>query len=187
MSPLEVVGFVAGVLCVALAVRRHVWNYAWGVLSTAAFLVVFAQAGLYANAGLQAVFIALGLAGWWSWSRSGGDSRSVPVQSTRTADVVTAAVATGVLSVVIITMLQVLTDSVAPTWDGLTTASSLVAQYLLNRRIPLTWIWWIATDVVLIGLYASQGLHLTAVLYVVFLGLCVAGVRQWSNGEVERA
>jgi nicotinamide riboside transporter PnuC len=34
-------------------------------------------------------------------------------------------------------------------------------------------------DVVYIYLYFAKGLHLTAVLYFVFLCLCVAGLRSW--------
>ena len=39
---------------------------------------------------------------------------------------------------------------------------------------------WIAVDLIYVPLYLSRDLHLTALTYIVFLGLCVLGWRQWS-------
>jgi len=67
----------------------------------------------------------------------------------------------------------------APVLDALTTALSLGAQYLLNRKAVENWLLWITADVLYVYLYLARGLHLTAVLYLVFLCLCVAGLRSW--------
>ena len=55
----------------------------------------------------------------------------------------------------------------------------LVAQVMLGRKWLGSWSVWIGTDIVLVGLYASQGLVLTAVLYAGFIGLCALGWRDW--------
>jgi nicotinamide mononucleotide transporter len=68
---------------------------------------------------------------------------------------------------------------VSPFWDALTTALSLCAQWLLNRKRLENWFFWIAADVIYIPLYASKGLFLTSILYATFLGMCVIGVWQW--------
>lgn len=84
------------------------------------------------------------------------------------------AVGTAVLTV----LLRAVHD-VAPFWDALTTAVSLAAQFLLNCKKIENWAFWIAADVVYIPLYLVKRLDLTAVVYVLFLGMCLMGTAAW--------
>ena len=49
----------------------------------------------------------------------------------------------------------------------------------MSRRVLDNWVLWIAVDLLAIGLYAAKGLWLTAVLYIIFLGLSVWGLASW--------
>ena len=53
MSPTEVAGFVFGVLGVWLTVRENIWCWPSGIANVALYTVVFFQAHLYADMGLQ--------------------------------------------------------------------------------------------------------------------------------------
>jgi nicotinamide mononucleotide transporter len=68
---------------------------------------------------------------------------------------------------------------IAPFWDALSTAVSLAAQFLLNCKRIENWVFWIAADVVYIPLYVVKRLDLTAIVYVLFLAMCFAGVSAW--------
>jgi nicotinamide mononucleotide transporter len=59
---------------------------------------------------------------------------------------------------------------------------SLAAQYLLCRKRLENWLLWIAADVIYIPLYLSRKLPLTALLYGVFLLMCLFGIRVWWRG-----
>ncbi|MEG1612513.1 MAG: nicotinamide mononucleotide transporter family protein, partial [Alistipes sp.] len=54
------------------------------------------------------------------------------------------------------------------------------AQWWQARRHTATWWLWIVVDVVYVGAYLFKSLHVTAALYVFFLGLAVIGLRAWS-------
>ena len=56
---------------------------------------------------------------------------------------------------------------------------SVVAQFLLARRYVENWVLWILVDILAVGLYWTKALHLTAILYVVFLLLAGVGLVQW--------
>lgn len=176
----EVLGFGSGALCVWLVVRQHLANWPVGIANNLFFVLLFAQSGLYADAGLQIVFIALAAYGWWTWTHGGGPGTSVlPVRGTPRAEGAWLLAAGAVGTLALTLLLSRATDSTVPFWDALTTSLSLMATYGQSRKRVESWWLWIAADLVYIPLYAHKGLYLTSLLYVGFLGLCVAGLRSW--------
>lgn len=181
----EALGFVTGAVCVYLVVRENVWNFPLGIANSAFFLVLFAGARLYGDAALQIIYIALGFQGWYLWLRGGEHRTPLKVEhaSRRLLAGVGAFVVVGTIGLTF--FFRYVNDS-APFLDALTTALSLGAQYLLNRKAVENWLLWMTADIIYIYLYFTRELHLTAVLYFVFLGLCVAGLRSWLRTMSER-
>ncbi|MCQ6554083.1 nicotinamide riboside transporter PnuC [Streptomyces sp. C10-9-1] len=176
----EVLGFGSGALCVWLVARQHVANWPVGIANTLLFLVLFTQAGLYADAGLQIVFIALAAYGWWTWTHGGGPgSDRLPVRRTTRTEWLALLAAGAVGTTALTLLLARATDSTVPFWDALTTVLSLAATYGQCRKLVESWWLWIAADVVYIPLYAHKELYLTSLLYAGFLTLCLAGLRNW--------
>lgn len=180
----EVVGFVTGAFCVWLVARNNIWNWPVGILNNLAFLVLFATAGIYADAGLQIVYLGLAAYGWWAWLRGGerpsGERRgTLPISTTSVNQWQLLLVAGLVLTGVQTSVLIVFTDSTVPLPDAITTALSLLATWGQARRKVESWYLWIAADLIYVPLYGYKGLWLTAVLYLGFLALCVFGLREW--------
>ena len=180
----ELLGFVTGLLTVWLVVRQHIANWPLGIANVLLLMLVYWTSGLYADAGLQIVYVVLGLYGWWEW-RFGGPGREVlGVRRTTSAEWIGLAVAGGLGTLGLWWFLATLTESTVPFWDAVTTALSLLATYGQTRKLVESWWLWIAADVIYIPLYGfAKGLWLTAVLYAVFLGLCVVGLRAWRLAE----
>ena len=57
----ETLGFVTGAACVYLVVRQDIWNFPLGIANNVFFLILFVEARLYGDAGLQIVYILLGI------------------------------------------------------------------------------------------------------------------------------
>lgn len=175
----EVVGFGTGAACVWLAARRNIWTFPLGIANNLVFIVLFFGAALYADLGLQIVYLVLGVLGWLGWSRHrAADDRALIGRMPRRAilPLVVAAVAG---TAIIAYALHSYTDSTTEIADAATTSVSLVAQYMLNRRWLENWFVWIAVDVAYVGLFLYKGLNITAALYLLFIGLCVIGLRGW--------
>jgi nicotinamide mononucleotide transporter len=175
----EILGFVSGALCVWLVARQNVWNWPIGIANNITFLILFWAAGIYADAGLQIVYMALALYGWWAWLRGGADHGALTVTRT-TRDQWLVLGAAGVVATAGLTvLLDTVTDSTVPLPDAITTVLSLLATWGQARKKLESWWLWIAADVIYVPLYAYKDLWLTAVLYVGFLALCVLGLRNW--------
>lgn len=177
----ELLGFVTGVVNVWLLVRQNPVNWPIGIANVLLLLVVFWHAGLYADAGLQIVYVALGFYGWWQWLFGGEQHSRLLISRTTPSQWLTLAavgvVATGGLWL----LLDRATDSTVPLPDALTTVLSLIATYGQCRKKVENWWIWITADLIYIPLYLYKGLWVTSLLYVVFLGLCVAGLRAWQQ------
>src|SRR5262249_8442301 len=160
--------FVTGAACVWLTVAARVANFPVGIANSAFFLVLFLSARLYADAGLQVVYIALGFAGWWQW-RHGAAGREQVAGTRAWARLPGRCFACVCAAPWGLTLLLGWASDVAPFWDALTTAVSLAAQFLLNLKRIENWAFWMVADIVYIPLYAVKRLDLTAIVYVLFL------------------
>ncbi len=124
----EIAGFVTGAACVWLLVRRNIWNFPIGIANNVLFAVLFLQSGLYADAGLQGVFIVLALIGWATWLRSGGGGARIAVVAAGPRTLAACLAAVAIIWAVLQWGLLRFTDSTVAGWDAVTTALSLVAQ-----------------------------------------------------------
>lgn len=180
----ELFGFLTGGACVALTVRRSIANFPVGISNAAFFLVLFASARLWADSGLQVIYIVLGFVGWWQWLRGTPQRAPLQVRSVTRGHLLWCLAAVAAGTAMLCPLLLWAQDS-APFLDALTASLSLVAQWLLNGKWIQTWYFWIAADCVYIPLYFSRGLNLTAVVYALFLALCLAGLRSWSRARTD--
>jgi nicotinamide mononucleotide transporter len=175
MTPIEGFAVVTGAVCVWMLARNQPMGWVVGLASVAAFAVVFYQARLFAEVGIQAFYFVTSLQAINIWLRGGRDRSPRPVGnvSARTA----ALTAVVVLIATLLTYwLLVTIRGAAPFWDALTTVVSLAAHIYLMWRLVESWILWIVVDVIYIPLYASRGLLLTSALYALFLALAVKGL-----------
>jgi nicotinamide mononucleotide transporter len=178
VSVSELLGFVTGAACVWLTVASRISNFPVGIANSAFFLVLFLSARLYADSGLQVVYIVLGFLGWWQWLH-GGAGRGRLVVARAGWRLLAGCAVFVVASTWGLTLLLGWARDIAPFWDALTTGLSLAAQFLLNAKRIENWVFWIIADVIYVPLYAVKRLDLTAIVYVLFLGLCFAGVAAW--------
>ena len=182
VNVLEAAAATLGLVNILLVIRRSIWNFPFGLAMVALYGWLFAQPSvrLYSQAALQLFFAGLQVYGWWSWSRA-RETESGPVQVRALpargwwvciALILGATAAWGAA-------MHRFTSAAQPWWDAFIAMASIAAQLLMARRFVESWRVWIAVDLVAIGLYAREGLALTAVLYVLFLGLSIWGLVGW--------
>lgn len=178
-SLVEIAGFFSGLVSVWLTRRLHIGNWPAGILSCLCFGVLFIGARLYADALLQIAFIALGLYGWWQWSRASAATGDLPVSRATRTEVIVGVAVTAAGTFAAAWVLSRFTDSPVPLPDAAILVMSLLATYAQARSRIESWWVWIAVDVISIPLYWHRGLPLTAALYVLFLLICIAGLAGW--------
>jgi nicotinamide mononucleotide transporter len=179
MNRLEIWGFVTGVLCVGLQVKQNIWNWPIGIANNILYVVVFWQSGLFADCGLQVLYIIISTYGFWSWRRGGEEHTGLKVSRVTRVHATLIAASTALSVFAIAWLLKTQTSSTVPWGDATTTSLSLAAQYMMSRKILENWSIWNVANVIYIALYIYKGLYLTAFLYLVFFAMCVAGHVRW--------
>jgi nicotinamide mononucleotide transporter len=177
------VGSLTGALCVWLLVKQNIWNWPIGITNNIFYIIIFYKSGLFADAGLQFVYIAISIYGWWNWLHGGVQHTELKVNTASAAGVAgylgMAAVATAALY----WLLRRFTPSTVPFADGLTVALFLTAQFMMSKKIVQNWWFWIVGDALVIGLYIYKHLYLTSALYAFFLAMCIAGLLEWQKAS----
>jgi nicotinamide mononucleotide transporter len=183
MNPIELIATALGFANQWLAVRQHIWCWPIGIASVALFAFVFWDARLYADAGLQLVYIVLQLVGWTRWrlhaAGLAGRRSLLPVAvlswRARLGWLAAAALGAATLG----GALRGLTDASLPYGDASATALSLVGQWLQAHKIIDAWGFFIAGNLIFIALYLTKGLYATAALFVFLTAMAIAGIHQW--------
>jgi len=181
MNAYEVVGVAFGVVAVWLTVKESVWCWPTGLVNVALFIVVFRQAKLYADMGLQVVYVALCLYGWYEWLHGGRNHGQLAVSRMPRRALAGLLGAGAGATVLLGATLSRVTDAALPYLDSSLTAFSLAAQVMVTRKWIENWVVWIVVDAVYVGMYVYKQLYLTAGLYSVFLVLALMGLRQWKR------
>jgi nicotinamide mononucleotide transporter len=173
----DLLGFVSGLACVAFAAKAHILNFPFGLLNCSLLAVIFWKSRLFGDMALQGIFFVLTSIGWIQWLRNGSGGQQVP-KPMRYPDFLWGVFLCVPLTLILREGLMRL-GGAAPWPDAFITSASLWAQWLLNRKSLAAWPWWIAIDIVSIPLYVSRQIPLIALLYAVFLGLCIHGWFHW--------
>lgn len=180
-SAVEWVAVVTSLLCVWLTVRNNIWNWFWGFIGVILYGYIFWNYKNYANAGLQILyFLPIQFIGWYVWKRKGpNQDDDLPVTQLTPQARLGWAGATVVLTGLLYVILR-LTNDPLPLGDSVTTAMSIVAQYLQVHKKFENWWLWIAADVIYAGyVFPAQKLYVSAGLYVIFTALAIYGAISW--------
>jgi nicotinamide mononucleotide transporter len=176
---LEPVAVATGIVSVYLQIKQNIWNWPIALVNVSLYFVVFRDQKLYADMGLQVIYFVLSLYGWYEWLYGGKNKTELKVSrgNPRMALTLTAI---GVVGVAVLgTVFARYTDAALPYVDSATATTSLIAQWMITRKVLENWLVWIAVNVVYIGMFIFKHLYLTAGLYAVFFVLAVMGYLQW--------
>lgn len=181
MNWIEVVAVAFGLLAVWLQTREHITSWPAAIVNVGLFFYIFWQSKLYADAVLQLVYLALSVYGWWAWLYGGAQRSTLQISRATRRHWIIGVPAALVGGTMLGAILDRYTDSPIPYIDSLLTSTSLLAQWMITRKILENWLIWIVADLVYVPMLIARGLPVSAVQYFVFLLLAVIGYFQWNR------
>ena len=177
----ELAGSLILIINVYLVTRENIWNWPVAVIGSAFYLVVFQRAGLYSDFGLQIIYIILSFYGWWHWLHGGTNRATLPVTRTGAREAILLLMTGAAGWALMFSITRKLPGASVPMIDAALVATSLVAQWMMTRKLLESWAVWIVVDVAYIPTLIYKHLNVTAVLYFIFLILAILGHIEWTR------
>jgi nicotinamide mononucleotide transporter len=179
VSTLEWIAAVAGAISVYLSARENIWSWPTAIVNVGLYIIVFRRTGLYSDMGLQVVYLVLSIYGWYEWLYGGKNRSTLHVSRASTREWLIATPVAVLFWLALARYTATLPGVALPHLDAGLTTVSLVAQWMMTRKILENWVLWIVADIVYVPMYVYKGLPVTAALYAIFLALAVLGLRSW--------
>lgn len=212
LSWIEAIGTLAGGLCIWLASKEKIVNYAFGLLNVTLFAVIFFQIQLYASLLLQLFFFVANIYGWYAWSRkTSANQHSLVIrwlpQSHRLVWGTVSIIAIGLMTVYIDPVFYALTEVAVdllqltgmsiqmpqlapdpyPFLDSCVMVLSIVAMILMTQKYVENWLMWILIDVISVVTYALQGVYAISLEFVILTFIAMNGSRLWIKRASEQS
>ena len=182
-SPWEAAAAAIGLAYLLLAVRRNLLCWLCAFISTSIYLVLFARASLYMQSVLQVFYLAMAVYGFIDWRKGRTSSGDVAIRSWTWHQHLLASALVVVAAVINGWLLTRSTNAASPYVDSFVTWGSVITTWMVARRVIENWLYWIVVDAVAAWLYFSQGLLLTTLLFIIYLGIVVRGYFVWRSEQ----
>ena len=180
---IELLGAILGIVYIFFSIRQSILTWPVGLLTSVLYVWVFFFSKLYADMGLQLYYVFISIYGWYEWLRGNRSEAGEKLEISRLSVKlgIILLVVNALLFLIIWFILKNYTDSPVPMADGLATSLSIVATWMLARKILEQWLVWIFVDAFSVGLFWYKDLMPTVILFVVYTIMAVAGFVEWKK------
>lgn len=177
---LQIAGVALGLLYLWLEYRADIRLWIVGLIMPLVHGALYYKSGLYADCSMQVYYVLAGLYGWLVWRNAPKkQSPAAAIGHTPLRLIPALAGVYAAAHIALYLLLTHFTNSTVPFWDAMTTALSIVAMWMLSRKLVEQWLVWLVVDVITVGLYLYKEIPLTAGLYALYSALAVAGYLRW--------
>lgn len=202
---LEFIAATFGMLSVYFSIKKNIWVYPTGIISTTLYVYILFVFGLLGDCMINVYYTIMSIYGWILWSKSSEDNVHVEVSWANKKDWIFSIflfiLSLGLVSVVyyykpLIDHQFVLTQEIEKAlgfshldwanWlDIVTTSIFLVGMWQMAKRKVENWIFWIIGDIICVPMMIYKGLGITSLQYIVFTVMAFKGYYEWEKSSKE--
>lgn len=185
---LEIFGFITGLIYVYLELKQKISMWILGSISSAIFVIIFAFAKIYADMCFNFYNLIIGIYGLTLWLKNSNEDLTEEIDDSKIyynhitkTQMTNMMILSFILYFGIYIILANFTDSPIPYGDSFTTTLSIIAVYLLAKKVIEQWLLWIVVNIASIYIYHKQGLNLTMILYGIYSIVSFYGYYHWKK------
>ena len=192
---LEIVAAFFGLLSVFFSVKRNIWVYPTGIISTTIYVYILFNFGLLGDMLINVYYSIMSIYGWISWNKN-TENQIISVDFAKKKDWLVG------LSLFMLSFIAVCgvyyfkpfidnhfsMNGVSlgfqqldwANWlDIFTTSLFLIGMWFMAKRKVENWLFWIVGDLICIPMMLYKGLGITSLQYLIFTIMAVMGYLEW--------
>ena len=178
VSLIEFLAVSFSIIYVILAANGNIWCWLAAIISVSLYVYICYNAKLYAETILQVFYLLMAFWGYFSWKSM--NTKNIIQEMTLSSHILF--ICFGVVFTFISGYLfSIYSDAKMPLVDSFTTIFSLIATYMVVKRILSTWLYFIVIDIVSIYLYYSRDLYFSSILFIIYSIIAVIGYYNWTK------
>ena len=192
---LEAVAAFFGLLSVFFSVKRNIWVYPTGIISTTIYVYILFNFGLLGDMLINVYYSIMSIYGWISWNKN-TENQIISVDFAKKKDwlmglnlfVMSFVAVCGVYYFKPFIDNHFSMNGVSlgfqqldwANWlDIFTTSLFLIGMWFMAKRKVENWLFWIVGDLICIPMMLYKGLGITSLQYLVFTIMAVMGYLEW--------
>jgi len=183
-SFIESVAVFFSIIYVILAAKESIWCWGAAAISVILYVYICYTAQLYPETGLQIFYLFMAFYGYYQWNKN--DSTLQIQQWSISKHLLILLIGT-ILTFLMGFYFTTYTNAAMPLVDSFTTVISIVATYMVTKKVLGNWLYWIVIDAVSVYLYFSRDLHLTSLLFLAYTFIAIFGYFAWLKRNNELA
>ncbi len=181
---LDWIGITFGLLQVVLAMYNNKLNFVAGIISVVAFVLLFANAGLFAEAALNVYYFTISIYGLLRWNPA---TTKVVIATSNNKNWSIAIVIFIICFSATYFVLKQYTTSTVPLADSLIAAFAWSGTYLLAEHKIENWILLNISNAIAIPIQYNKGLHAVSIFTAILFIVAIFGWYKWRKIFKEQA
>lgn len=198
---LEAIASTFGILSVYFSIKKNIWVYPTGIISTVISVYLLFMGGFLGDCMINIYYSAMSIYGWVLWSKNSEDHIHVNISKTnkRQWKISSILFVISIILVMIVYYFKPIIEDLFvineknisllgfghmhwSNWvDVFTTSIFLVGMWLMAERKLENWIFWIIGDIISVPMLHSRGFNMLALQYFVFTIMAFKGYFEWKN------
>jgi nicotinamide mononucleotide transporter len=178
MPPWEILAVLLGITYVILAAKESLWAWGFAFFSTIIYTVLFWEGALVSSSFLNLYYMIMAIYGFILW-RGGENAEELEVSVWENYHLLMVIVAGVFVSLIAGYLSETYADAKHAYLDAFVMIFSIIATWMLAKKILQTWLIWIVVDSAAVVLYWQSGYHATIVLFVLYVVLAFYGYASW--------
>lgn len=201
---LETAGAVFGTLSVYFSIKKNIWVYPTGIISTLIYVYILFNFGLLGDCLINVYYTVMSIYGWILWAKNSEDHIHVDVTWATRKEWQYAGILF-ILSLALVTLIYYYKPYIdnkfsmeganlglyhldwANWMDVFTTSIFLAGMWFMAKQRIENWIFWIIGDLICIPMMIFKGLGITSVQYLVFTIMAILGYVNWKKSFKEKS